>query len=211
MNQFITMEVNFFLVSIAWGVILFVLYDCLRIFRKVVDHGVVMLSLEDIVYWTISAVLIFRMMYRFNNGVIRGFSMLGILLGMVTYKYTISEYVVRWISIVLIKIKDLFIRILHIISKPARLLFGGMQKWLKRLWLTLCHKFLPIRNIVQNWFRSIRKALQTHRKRVKMKKEEKLKAKKNKRKQASDDLEEAFEQLNDKKREVEPIRVPYIK
>lgn len=170
MNQFINMEVKFFLMSVAWGAILLVMYDCLRILRKVVKHGAVLMSIEDIIYWTISSVLIFRMMYQLNDGIIRGFSLLGILLGMVLYKYTISDYVVKGISFVLIKIKMFIKKVIHIILKPLK--FMGMQG--KKLFLAISSKMkLGMRHMyhmIKNYIRTLRKSLQSRKKRVRMKK-----------------------------------------
>lgn len=128
MNEIINMEVRFFLMSVLWGAILLIIYDCLRILRKVIAHNVVWISVEDIIYWAISAVLIFRMMYQMNDGVIRGFSILGILLGMIIYKYSISDYVVRGISFVLNKIKQFVEKVIRILLKPLKFLLGKLKK-----------------------------------------------------------------------------------
>lgn len=130
MNQVINMEVKFFLVSIAWGVILLVIYDCLRIFRKVIKHGIIMISIEDILYWITSAVLIFRMMYDLNDGIIRGFSLLGILLGMILYKYSISEHVVKGISFVLLKIKGVLVKMFQLLLKPLKFFCRKVRQFL---------------------------------------------------------------------------------
>lgn len=131
MNQIINMEVRFFLTSVLCGALILVAYDLIRIFRKVIEHGVVAISIEDILYWTIGAVFVFRMMYRMNNGVIRGFSLIGILLGMILYKYSISEYVVKGISFVLIKIKLLIKKLIHIFTGPYRFLLSKIQTFIK--------------------------------------------------------------------------------
>lgn len=168
MNQFINMEVKFFLMSVAWGAILLVMYDCLRILRKVVKHGAVLMSMEDIIYWTISSVLIFRMMYRLNDGIIRGFSLLGILLGMVIYKYTISDYVVKAISFILIKIKMFIKKVIHILLRPLK--FLGKQG--KRLFSALLGKLKlgigRMAHFMKIYTRTLRKALQSRKKRVRM-------------------------------------------
>lgn len=170
MNQFITTQVKFFLMSVAWGAILLIMYDCLRIFRKVVKHGAVLMSIEDIIYWTISSVLIFRMMYRLNDGIIRGFSLLGILIGMVLYKYTISDYVVKGISFVLIKIKLLIKKVIHILLKPLMFLV----KQAKRLFVAISKKVKQrigrMNHFVQKRVRTLGKALQSKVKRGRMKK-----------------------------------------
>lgn len=90
----INLEVKLFLASVVWGIGLVVLYDCLRIFRRIITHNKVWAALEDLLYWIICAVLIFRMMYRINDGAIRGFAIVGVVIGMVLYHYSVSEFLV---------------------------------------------------------------------------------------------------------------------
>lgn len=170
MNEFINLEVRFFLISALWGVLLLVVYDCLRIFRKVINHGVVWISIEDIFYWMISGVLIFRMMYEMNNGIIRGFSLIGILLGMILYKYSISEFVVKWISFLLIKIKMFLSKLLHILIKPLKFLFRKLRKLLLKLCMNLKKRIGIISWFVQIKGREYWKALQNKKKRGRIEK-----------------------------------------
>lgn len=172
MNEFINMEVRFFLNSALWGVLLLAVYDCLRIFRKVINHGVVWISIEDIFYWMVSGVIIFRMMYEMNNGIIRGFSLIGILLGMILYKYSISEIVVKWISFLLIKIKRFLSNLLHILIKPLKFLLAKLHKLILQLWTQLKKRVGIIAHFAQIKAHTVWKALQTQKKRGRMKKKQ---------------------------------------
>ncbi|MDF2485786.1 MAG: hypothetical protein K0R46_1954 [Herbinix sp.] len=98
MNKAITVELQFFLISILWGAILLVVYDILRIVRRLIKHGVVMIAIEDLIFWLAAGFFIFSMIYRENNGIIRGFSMIGMLLGLVLYHFSISEGVVKIVT-----------------------------------------------------------------------------------------------------------------
>jgi len=170
MNKMISMEVKFFLMSVLWGAILLVIYDCLRIFRKVVNHDNVWISIEDIIYWTFSSVLIFRMMYELNNGVIRGFSILGVILGMVIYKYSISEYVVKGISYVLIQIKKFVKKLIHILLKPAMFVKKQIFKLLGTIGRFVKKRLDHVKKCIQNKASPIWKALQNRVKRGRMNK-----------------------------------------
>ena len=57
-------ELDFFAVSFALGILLVLVYDCLRIFRRLVRHGVVWISLEDLCYWIFTAFVVFAMLYQ---------------------------------------------------------------------------------------------------------------------------------------------------
>ncbi|SET41639.1 spore cortex biosynthesis protein YabQ [[Clostridium] polysaccharolyticum] len=90
----INLEVKLFLSSVLWGIGLVILYDCIRIFRRVIKHNKFWAGFEDLLYWAVSAVLIFQMMYRINDGTIRGFAIVGVIIGMTLYHYSISEWLV---------------------------------------------------------------------------------------------------------------------
>lgn len=61
------------------------LYEALRIFRRVIRHSAAAVAAEDLLYWLTCAVLIFRMTYLENSGTIRGFAIAAVMLGMVLY------------------------------------------------------------------------------------------------------------------------------
>lgn len=82
-------------VSILIGGALFLLYDILRIFRRIVPHGNFWIGMEDFVYWICCTAVVFVMLYRENDGMVRGFSIGGIVLGMLLYYLLLSRFVIR--------------------------------------------------------------------------------------------------------------------
>lgn len=119
-SENIFQEMDFFAVSFALGILLVLVYDCLRIFRRLVRHGTVWISLEDLCYWVFTAFVIFAMLYRKNDGLIRGFSIGGIVLGMLLYNQLISRYTVKYIARVLKKIIRFIEKICRFILAPFR-------------------------------------------------------------------------------------------
>lgn len=95
MSEMIFQEADFFTVSFLWGVILLAVYDILRIFRRTFSHGKGAVAAEDLMFWIISGVLVFGMMYEKNDGIIRGTAFLAIGLGMAAYHYSVSTCVVK--------------------------------------------------------------------------------------------------------------------
>lgn len=136
MSDAISMELQFFLVSILWGVIILVIYDVLRIFRRVVKHKWFFVAVEDVLFWIVSAFLIFRMMYQQNNGTIRGFSILGMTLGMIVYNQSLSQFVVKGISRIFLFINKGIHKILSFLAKP----FSIISRRIKRILLFLKKK-----------------------------------------------------------------------
>lgn len=116
----INLELRLFLSSIVWGITLIVFYDCFRIFRRIIKHNKFWAAFEDVIYWTVSAFLIFCLMYQMNDGAIRGFALVGILIGMVLYHYSISSFIVKFTSLGIEKCILSTKKFIKFISKPIR-------------------------------------------------------------------------------------------
>ncbi len=113
-------ELDFFAVSFLLGILLVLVYDFLRIFRRIIRHGTAWIALEDLCYWIITAFVIFAMLYQKNNGLIRGFSIGGIVIGMLLYNQFISRYTVRYIAAFLKKVIRLIQKVWRFLSAPFR-------------------------------------------------------------------------------------------
>lgn len=59
------------------------LYDLIRLIRRLIRHGTLAVAVEDMLYWLACGLLIFRMLYEENSGAIRGFAIAAVILGMV--------------------------------------------------------------------------------------------------------------------------------
>lgn len=128
MSDVIQNEAFFFLTCTATGVLLVFAYDLLRIMRRVFKHGTFLTGFEDFLYWSISAFVIFCMIYEKNNGAIRGFAIAGIVLGVLLYHESVSQYIVKWISSALKFIFRGMSKIFDIISRPLRFLSKYLRK-----------------------------------------------------------------------------------
>lgn len=120
MNPSITIELQFFLISVLWGGILLAAYDVLRIFRRIIRHGAVLIAIEDLIYWLAASLFIFAMIFRENNGIIRGFSMIGMLLGSILYHFGISEILVNAVT-----------KLLQTLLSPFKAILGQIRRILR--------------------------------------------------------------------------------
>ena len=84
-------EWELFLLSIKIGIQIALIYEVILIFRNFVRHGIWAESIEDLCYWVYATVVLFKLQYRYSNGVLRGFSILGVLLGMVLYYIVVGK------------------------------------------------------------------------------------------------------------------------
>ena len=138
-------ETDVLLAAFFTGILLLLIYDVLRIFRRIVPHTLWLVGGEDLIFWIGSAAALFAMLYRENSGYIRGFVIGGVLVGMLIYNLIFSAWVVKG-SVFLLE------KILFVLSRPlawtARLLkrpvghvrkkskkvLRFLKKQLKKLW-----------------------------------------------------------------------------
>lgn len=91
-------ELRFMGVSFLWGIILLFAYDGFVIGRNCIPHKKWVIGVEDFLFWILAGCSAFFVMYKMNHGMIRAFSIVAILTGMVTYHFTISRFLVKWFT-----------------------------------------------------------------------------------------------------------------
>lgn len=80
------------------------------------------MAIEDILFWMFSGFVIFHVTFMVNNGIIRSFSIGGFIIGSAMYQYTVSYYLVKYCSKVII-----------FVIKPLKKIVKSITMLLKRL------------------------------------------------------------------------------
>lgn len=138
-------EADVLLASFFTGMALLLVYDLLRIIRRLIPHSIWAVGTEDLLFWIGGAVVLFAMLYRENSGYIRGFSIGGVLLGMLLYSFAFSPWVVKGSVFILEKVIFLasrpFVWTAHILKRPvgffgraAKKIMRFFKKQLKKFW-----------------------------------------------------------------------------
>lgn len=91
-------ELRFLGVSFLWGMILLFAYDVFIIGRNCIPHKKWVIGVEDFLFWILAGCSAFLVMYEMNHGIIRAFSIMSILVGMLVYHFTISRFFVKWFT-----------------------------------------------------------------------------------------------------------------
>ena len=110
MSQDILREVDFFINSLLVGIIITFAYDWLLIFRKCIRHNILLISIEDAIFWFACAIGVFYVLYHENNGILRWFAVLGATIGMFAYKKLVSTLFVKITSRLIIKTFQILMR-----------------------------------------------------------------------------------------------------
>lgn len=94
MSEVIRQETAVFLLAVLLGIGLALLYDALRILRRVFRHGLAATGAEDLLFWLLAAVLLFTLLFYGTGGALRGYVLLGAALGAVLYGKSVSRWLV---------------------------------------------------------------------------------------------------------------------
>ena len=86
MNEAVLPELLLLGLSLLSGILCFLGYDFLCLLRIFFRTPVWLEKLEDVVYWCAAAIRVFLMIHDYNSGVIRGYSLLAIICGMLLYR-----------------------------------------------------------------------------------------------------------------------------
>ena len=128
MSQRIWKELDFLLHTFLLGIMITVLYDTLRIIRRIIKHGNIWIALEDMGFWIVCSVSIFGLLMEENNGVLRWFAVIGSLLGMIVYKATISRFYVTYTTFVLKWVLQKLQRLIYLILRPFCLILKKLYQ-----------------------------------------------------------------------------------
>jgi spore cortex biosynthesis protein YabQ len=116
-------QVYVFLYAIIGGAIAAFFYDILRIKRRAVKTNVLLVGLEDIIYWLAAAVFLFITVYKSNSGEMRGYIFIGNLIGVMLYESLLSKIVIKF-SVTFINItKRVIMFTAKMLSYPFRFIY----------------------------------------------------------------------------------------
>jgi spore cortex biosynthesis protein YabQ len=201
MSYAITVEVQFFLISILCGALILLAYDALRIIRRLIRQNAILVAIQDILFWVAAGVFIFAMIYKENNGIIRGFCVMGMSIGMVLYHYILSSLLVNTIT-----------KIIQTLLKPLVMAINAF----KRICRSILHRLERLINFVgkrlKNRMKSVKIAMsrkkqltlakrqkKAQQKAAERKKKEQLRLMKQKDKTSKTDSSKAATAVNDVK------------
>ena len=92
--MYLANEVTIFFKSALLGLGIGLLLDFFRILRKIIKHNDILVILQDCLFSMFVFLYIFWVIYIVNDGQIRLYILLGIILSNIIYFLTISKYIV---------------------------------------------------------------------------------------------------------------------
>lgn len=108
MNMIMSIETAVFFESVLLGAILGICFDVFRILRITIPSSKAAVFIQDILFFVIIAAASFYFFVTFNEGIVRGYLLLGELLGFIIYYCTIgslvfkaAEWIISWLKRIL--------------------------------------------------------------------------------------------------------------
>ncbi len=125
-----------FLYFIATGIILSIIFDIFRILRRTFKTSDIITNIEDVLFGIFTGITILFSIFFFNNGQLRFYIFIGIIIGIVFYMLFFSKYFININMIIINSIKKFIV----LLIKPIKIIY----KFLKNIF------FRPISFIIIN-------------------------------------------------------------
>lgn len=160
MSTFVYYQLYIFLATFYGGVVIGFMYDIYKIYRNILKPSKFVALIQDLLFWiVISGVAVYVLVYS-NDGQLRGYSLLGFIMGALIYNLLLSRIVVKTISMILKTIKNIidyiYDKIRAVVIKFIKLLMYPIKKFHKAI-DPLFIKLRRIRRIPDRIIQEIRK------------------------------------------------------
>lgn len=140
-------EFSVFLAFILIGIIISFLFDFFRILRRVYQTPDFITIIQDIAFWIISGIILLSGIFILNEGKIRAYLFIGILVGILFYIITLSKIITNTGTHILIILNKTIIKpifnILNIIINLITKTVHSIKKYIKNIKFD----FIPKKNL----------------------------------------------------------------
>lgn len=113
-----------FIFFIATGMVLSIVFDIFRILRRSFKTSDLITNIEDVIFGIITGIIVLLSVFLFNNGELRLYIFIGLILGIVIYILFISKYFIK-LNVAIINFVK---RVILLVTKPFRILFNILKK-----------------------------------------------------------------------------------
>ena len=149
-------QLQLFFIFLINGLLIGLLFDFFRILRKAIKTADFITYIEDTLFWILTGFIILYSIFTYNNGEIRLFMFLAIILGILVYLAFISKIILSISLGIIDVVKKILGTVFHIIKIP----FCFFIKWIKKLFLNpISFIIINIRNYFTKYFKNFSNTL----------------------------------------------------
>lgn len=117
MSTFVYFQLYTFLAAFYGGIVIAFMYDIYKIYRSLLKPRKIVATIQDLLFWVVIAMVAISVLVFSNDGKMRGYSLLGFILGALIYNLLLSKVVVKAVN-----------RVLSVIREIALYIYGKLKK-----------------------------------------------------------------------------------
>lgn len=91
-------ELSVFLQAALAGNFVCLVYDAIRVLRRIIKHNLFWVSLEDIVFWIGTGIYLFVQIYQTSNGTIRWYFVVGVFFGGIVTQFVVGKIAKKYVA-----------------------------------------------------------------------------------------------------------------
>lgn len=129
MEEIINNQAYLFIIYFICGIVIGIFFDLFRILRKSFKTSDFITYVEDIIFGILTGIFLIFMFFIFNNGQLRFYIFLAIILGLIIYMLTISKYFIKINVKIIVTIKQTIMKIISIILYPIKKLLDILKEY----------------------------------------------------------------------------------
>ena len=133
----VTNQAFIFFIFILTGFLIGILFDIFRVLRRSFKTSDIITYIEDILFWIITGLIILYVLFAFNNGQIRGYTLLGLILGGFLYLLIFSNIFIKVMVTILNYIKKVVGFIINIVISPIKFVIKIFRKPIRFIFINL--------------------------------------------------------------------------
>lgn len=95
LDNTIAIQLYSLLIFTISGIAIGIFFDIFRILRKTFKTPDILTYIEDTIFWICTGIFFLFLLFKFNNGEIRSYVIIGIVMGIFIYILTISKYFIK--------------------------------------------------------------------------------------------------------------------
>ena len=156
MDGFVINQIHVFFIFTFCGAIIGVLFDFFRILRKSFKTPDWITYIEDVLFWFLTCIILAYTIFKYNNGELRAFLFIGLLIGFVFYMFLFSKKIIEISVQIINSIRKVLKLILNVLIIPLRMLFIIIRKVFLR---PISFVFINIRSSIKKNLSKIVKRL----------------------------------------------------
>ncbi|QCX33755.1 spore cortex biosynthesis protein YabQ [Caloramator sp. E03] len=123
----INTQIYYFLSTTVAGVIIGIMFDIYRIIRGFNNPNRLITAFSDLLFWIFAAIVLFIFFFITNNGELRYYTFVGIIIGLFLYFELISKFILKTLRVILYYTMKFFRTIIILIFYPIRLFSYGFK------------------------------------------------------------------------------------